>query len=137
MKIRKIGFSEAAQKYKWGSTHKQRLQTLLQLEYMSSESSAEENDEDDTQVNTPVLKVKKITWLKKKYRQAFRQIDSTYYNSHKKSRDKLKKRIPGGNSARPQPTDVPKFAVKSEYYKEVEQNGELLDTSTDSAFADC
>ena len=105
---------------------------------MSSESSAEEYD-GDTHVKTPVLKVKKINWLKKKYRQAFRQIDSTYYNSHKKSRDKLKKRIPGGNSARPQPTDVPKFAVKSEYYKEdqMQQDGELLDISTDSALADC
>lgn len=83
---------------------------------MSSESSEEENDEDSpTTMGKAVLKVKKLVWLKKKYRDSLHQIDSVYYKGHKKSRDKLKARVPGGNSTRSMPEDAPKFAIKSEY----------------------
>ena len=82
---------------------------------MSSESSSEESDGDSNSIRRPVMKVKKIVWLKRKYRDAFHQIDSTYYGSHKKSRDKLKKRVQGGSSSRPQPPNCPQYAVKPEF----------------------
>lgn len=103
----------------WSALHKQRISKLLTTEYMSSESSEEENDEDcPTSIGKAVLKVKKLVWLKKKYRDALHQIDSVYYKGHKKSRDKLKTRIPGSNSNRQMPEDAPRFAIKSEYRSE-------------------
>lgn len=112
---------------------------------MSSESSAEESlsEEDDHLVlKRSVMKVKKIVWLKKKYRDGFHQIDTAYYGAHKKSRDKLKKRVQGRNSSRPQPSNCPRFAVKSEFRNpddgspSVELNlndsASLLNTSTES-----
>ena len=110
-KIRKIGLDEAARVHKWSSLHKQRVKTLLQCDYMSSESSADESG--DEAIKSSILRVKKIVWLKKKYRDAFHQIDITYYNAHKKSRDK--QRVQGDNSTRLQPQGGPEFAVKKEY----------------------
>ena len=79
---------------------------------MSSESSGDESyDEGD--ITRCALIVKKIPWLKKKYRDAFHQIDKAYYSTHKKSQDKLKPRIPGGNSKRKLHDDTPTFAMKS------------------------
>lgn len=89
---------------------------------MSSESSDEEIVSADTTLTKPVLKVKKLAWLKKKYRDAFHQIDSAYYQSHKRSRDKLKCRVPGSNSTRVQPPNPPKFAIKSEFRRETDQH---------------
>lgn len=103
---------------------------LLSVDYMSSESSDEEPIDTDSTLTRPVLKVKKLVWLKKKYRDAFHQIDSAYYQSHKRSRDKLKCRVQGNNSTRSQPPDPPKFAIKSEFQKETGQD--LLNTSLSS-----
>ena len=93
----------------------------MSMDYMSSESSAEESESTEGGTITlkrSVLKVKRLPWLRKKFRDAFHMIDVEYYNSHKKSRDKLKQRVHGGNSARLPPQDAPKFAVKSEYRTE-------------------
>ena len=99
---------------------------LLSVDYMSSESSDEETVSADSTLTTrPVLKVKKLVWLKKKYRDAFHQIDTAYYQSHKRSRDKLKCRVPGSNSTRLQPPNPPKFAIKSEFRRDVDQESEL------------
>ena len=84
---------------------------------MSSESS-DEDDIDAGSISRSVLKIKKLVWLKKKYRNAFHQIDAAYYNSHKKSKDKLKQRVPGSDSIRQQPMDAPKFAIKSEFRRD-------------------
>ena len=140
LKIRKIGLEEAAQVHQWNAVHKQLLKKLMTIDYMSSESSVDESDEENgAGVKRSVITVKKITWLKKKYRDAFHKIDSTYYNTHKRSRDKLKKRIQGVNSTRPQPEGSrgPKFAVKSEFRESSVHDNSVsgdsgLNTSTDS-----
>ena len=89
---------------------------------MSSESS-DEDDTDAESIGRSVLKVKKlILWLKKKYRNTFHQIDTAYYNSHKKSKDKLKHRVPGPDSVRQLPVDAPKFAIKSEYRRDTQES---------------
>ena len=120
--------------------HKQRLQKLMQIEYMSSESSGEESDEENVGgIKRSVIVVKKIVWLRKKYRDAFHQIDSAYYNKHKRSRDKLKKHVYRGESSRSQPDNDLKFAVKSEFRNSEEplacthdDSASTLDTSTDN-----
>ena len=84
-KIRKIGLDEAARVHKWSSLHKQRVKTLLQCDYMSSESSADESG--DEAIKSSILRVKKIVRLKKKYRDAFHQIDITYYIMHIRSQE--------------------------------------------------
>ena len=59
------------------------MERLMKIEYMSSESSAEESDEEGVgHGKRSVMTVKKLVWLKKKYRDAFDLIDSTYYNTH-------------------------------------------------------
>ena len=93
---------------------------------MSSESS----DEEDTESGgRSVLKVKKLLWLKKKYRNAFHQIDTAYYNSHKKSKDKLKHRISGPDSVRQLPEDAPRFVIKSEYHRDNQESDPGLNSS--------
>lgn len=64
---------------------------------------------------------------------AFHLIDSTYYNTHRRSRDKLKKRVNGGDSSRSQPQNAPKFAVKSEF-RNIEESPH--DTSATSSTLD-
>ena len=114
LKIRNLGLDTTASEHKWSALHKQRVRKLLTTDYMSSESS----DEDDTNaesISRSVLKVKKLVWLKKKYRNAFHQIDTVYYNNNKKSKYKLKHRVSGPDSTRQLPMDAPMFAIKSEY----------------------
>ena len=94
LKIRNLGLDTAASEHKWSALHKQRVRKLLTTDYMSSESS-DEDEADTDSIGRSVLKVKKLIWLKKKYRNAFHQIDTAYYYSHKKSKDKLKHRVPG------------------------------------------
>ena len=102
---------------------------LLTIDFMSSESSADESENEDESVRRSVLRVKKIAWLKKKYRDAFHQIDKSYYAAHKKSRDKLKRRIPGGNSQRQPHDDTPKSAIKAEFRgPHQESGGDLTDS---------
>ena len=115
--IRKLGLDQAAQQQNWSSTHKDRVRLVLTADYMSSESSAEESDCDEsgTIVSGSFMRVKKIIWLKKKYRDSFHAIDKAYYSSHKRSRDKLKRRIQHGSSTRSQPLNAPRFAIKSEF----------------------
>ena len=95
---------------------------------MSSESSAED-DTDAESIGRSVLKVMKLIWLKKKYRNAFHQIDTAYYNSHKKSKDKLKHCVPGPDSVHQLPVDVPKFAIKSEYCRDTQESDPGLNCS--------
>ena len=135
LKIRKIGLEKAALAQNWSARHKQRIQTLLTTDYMSSESSAEESDGDITTVEKSVLIIKKLPWLRRKYRDAFHQIDTNFYNSHKKSRDKLKQRIQGGNSARLHFHDAPAFAVKPEFRAQDLDLGEELDQELDSSIS--
>lgn len=111
LKIWKLGVDEAALENNWDGLHKDRVKKLLSLDFMSSESSGKESD-DGSAISCSVLKVKRITWLKKKYRNSLHQIDTVYYKSHK-SRDKLKRRVPGGDSTRTVPNDAHKYAVKS------------------------
>ena len=99
---------------------------------MSSESSGEESDNDVSGYRKPVLKVKKLVWLQRKYRDAFHQIDRVYYQSHKSSRDKLKQRVQGDNSTREQPPNPHKFAVK---FKFRAQDIDSLDTSLSASFS--
>lgn len=120
-----MGFDDASQSQSWSILHKQRVKTLLSVDYMSSESSDEEIVSADSTLTRPVLKVKKLAWLKKKYRDAFHQIDIAYYQSHKRSRDKLKCRVPGSNNTRLQPPNPPKFAIKSEFRRETDQESNL------------
>lgn len=103
---------KAASQHKWSAAHKDRVRSLLTADYMSSESSAEESD------GGSILRVKKVVWLKKKYRDAFHAIDKAYYCSHKHSRDKLKRRVYDGDTTRSQPLHVPRFAIKSEFRTE-------------------
>ena len=118
LKIRSLGLDTAASEHTWSATHK-RVRKLLTTDYMSSESS----DEEDTESGgRSVLKVKKLLWLKKKYRNAFHQIDTAYYNSHKKSKDKLKHRVSGTDSIRQPPEDAPRFAIKSEYHRDNQES---------------
>ena len=114
LKIRNLGLDTAASEHKWSAIHKQRVRKLLTTDYMSSESS-DEDDANAESIGRSVLKVKKLVWLKKKYRNAFHQIDTVYYNSNKKSKDKLKHCVPGPDSTRQLPVDAPTFAIKSEY----------------------
>ena len=99
---------------------------LLAIDYMSAESSADESENEDGSVMRSVLRMKKIMWLKNKYRDAFHQIDKSYYAAHNEFRDKLKHRIPGGNScSRCQPhDDTPKFAIKAEF-RPTEEESEI------------
>ena len=121
LKIRNLGLDTAASEHKWSALHKQRVRKLLTTDYMSSESS-DEDDTDAESIGRSVLKVKKLIWLKKKYRNALHQIDTAYYNSHKKSKDKLKHRVPGPDSVRQLPVDAPKFAIKSEYRRDTQES---------------
>lgn len=84
---------------------------------MSSESSAEESDHDQSGAvgGRSFLRVKKVVWLKKKYRDAFHAIDKAYYCSHKQLRDKPKRRVYDSNSSQSQPLHAPRFAIKSEF----------------------
>lgn len=127
-----MGFDDAAQN--WSTLHKERVKKLLSnaMDYMSSESSDEEAvDAADSTLTRPVLKVKKLVWLKKKYRDAFHQIDSAYYLTHKRSRDKLKCRVPGSNSTRLQPPKPLKFAIKTEFRRD-QESGLNLNSSISS-----
>lgn len=100
---------------------------------MSSESSDEESvTAESTTITRPVLKVKKLVWLKKKYRDALHQIDNVYYRTHKRSKDKLKCLVPGGPSTRVQPINPPKFAIKSEFRMETDQTSSSLNSSMSS-----
>ena len=67
MKIRRLGLDQAAGEQGWSATHKSRLCLLLTPDYMSSESSAEESDHDEsgTVVSGSYLRVNKLLWLKK------------------------------------------------------------------------
>ena len=109
--IRKLGLDQAAQQQNWSSTHKDRVRLVLTADYMSSESSAEESDCDEsgTIVSGSFMRVKKIIWLKNKYRDSFHAIDKAYYSSHKRSRDKLKRRVQHGSSTRSQPLNAPRL----------------------------
>lgn len=110
-----MGLDDASRLCNWNAQHKERVRKLLSVDYMSSESSGEESGDDPaTRYRKPVLRVKKLIWLRSKYRKALHQIDQTFYDSHKSSRDKLKRRIRGDNSARDQPPSVHQFAVRSE-----------------------
>ena len=80
LKIRSIGLNEASMKHGWSTSYKERINTLLTTDYMSSESSAEESGDDN--INRSSLRVKRLQWLKKKYRDDFHHIDAVYYNSH-------------------------------------------------------
>ena len=110
---------------------------------MSSESS-DEDDSSAEPISRSILKFKKLVWLKKKYRNAFHQIDAVYYNNNKKSKDKLKHRIPGPDSTRQLPVDAPTFAIKSEYRQSdpglnssitsTQESEHELNTSTNTSF---
>ena len=115
-----------------GMLDTQNIRMLLSSDYMSSESSGEESDNNVTGYRKPVLKVKKLVWLQRKYRDAFHQIDRVYYQSHKSSRDKLKQRVQGDNSTREQPPNPHKFAVKFEFSA---QDIDSLDISLSASFS--
>lgn len=95
---------------------------LLTADYMSSESSAEDSDQDQdgTVLTGSFLRVKRVKWLKKKFRDSFHAIDKAYYSSHKQSKDKLKRRVYNGFSNRQQPLNAPKFAIRSEFRRDSE-----------------
>lgn len=78
-----MGLDNACNKCNWNNRHKQRISKLLSTDYMSSESSGEESGDDIAGYTKPVLKVKKLVWLRTKYRDAFHQIDRVYYQSHR------------------------------------------------------
>lgn len=118
-----MGLDETSRLHNWNAQHKDRIRRLLSVDYMSSESSGEESDDDPvTAYRRPVLKVKKLVWLR---RNSFHQIDCAFYDSHKSSRDKLKRRVQGSNSVREQPPSVHQFAVKSEFRAEDNHNVSL------------
>lgn len=127
-----MGLDNACNKCNWNNRHKQRISKLLSTDYMSSESSGEESGDDIAGYTKPVLKVKKLVWLRTKYRDAFHQIDRVYYQSHKGSRDKLKQRVQGGDSTCGQPSFPHQFAVKSEFRAQ-EQDSLDHDTSLNSS----
>ena len=97
LKICTIGLDSAAQTNGWSDMYKNRLQKLLSVDYMSSESSADESETEGVTVARLFLRVKRIPWLKKKYRDTFHAIDKAYYATHKRLRDKLKRRVQDGN----------------------------------------
>ena len=73
----------------------------------------------------------------KKYRDAFYQIDKAYYSTHKKPRDKLKPRIPGGNSKRKLHDDTPTFAIKTEFHTiQQEESGLRGELNANGPFGD-
>ena len=106
----------AAQVNGWSDAYKERMQKLLSVDYMSSESSAEESETEGDTVARSFLRVKRIPWLKRKYRDAFHAIDKVYYATHRRSRDKLKRRVQSGNSTRPLPDDAPRFSLKMGFH---------------------
>ena len=75
-----MGFDDAAKLKNWSAQHRERMKMLLNsnsTEYMSSEYSSEE-ETDDAVGSRSILKVKKIVWLKKKYRDGLHHVDSAY-----------------------------------------------------------
>ena len=61
--------SKTAILHKWDNTMMEQVQSLMTCDYMSSEESGTEGGQ-------PVFFRKKLLWLKKKYRKAFRKIDN-------------------------------------------------------------
>ena len=110
LKIRTIGLDGAAQMNGWSDAYKEKMQKLLSVDYMSSESSAKESETEGGTVARSFLRVKRIPWLKKKYREAFHAIDKAYYSTHRRSRDKLKRRVQSGNSTCSLSDDTPRFS---------------------------
>ena len=85
-----------------------RIKSLLELEYMSSESSANETDSEQSS-----LKVRRLPFLKKKYSRVFHQIDTIALGqASKRGMHQRKKRVASKRlSKRPVPPSIPKWAV--------------------------
>ena len=66
---------EASQAFKWPGDKVTKVKQLLSEEYMLSETFADESDSDE---DSNSYKVRDIPWLRKRYREAFRPLDSYY-----------------------------------------------------------
>lgn len=79
---------------------------LLKTDYMSSEESDVDGDED-------VLQVHDLPWRKPSIKRMFATLDAE--SSKRKSaqaKRQMKRRVMGRNSTRPQPASMPKWAAK-------------------------
>ena len=123
---RKKVLEEAATGLHWSATLTNRVKSLMQEDYMSSETSAEESD-----TETYAFKVKKLKWLKRRYRRAFHELDEFHQSKQsKRSRSMTRPRMASKHvSQRPVPASIPSWA-KSE--QAVSDHDSALDTSLSS-----
>ena len=85
-----------------------RWEQLLKIEYMSSEESGMDGEDD-------VLNVHDLPWRKPAVKRMFSTLDAESAK-HKtpQSKRQMKRRVIGSNSTRRQPHSMPKWAVSSE-----------------------
>ena len=116
LKRRKSVISEASQALKWSTQKLERVNNLLHEDYMSSETSADESENEEN--NRNCYKVRHIPWLKKRYRLAFYTLDN-FYTKHKMSNRSRKMTHPRVTSKytseRIMPETAPSWAVKEAY----------------------
>lgn len=78
---------------------------LMKTEYMSSEESGVDGDED-------ILKVHDLPWRKPSVKRMFATLDSESAKRRTpQSKRQMKRRVTGETSTRPVPASVPKWAV--------------------------
>ena len=131
MKQRQEVLSEAARSLKWTTVKLSKVKEVLAEEYMSSETSADESDCE--QSNS--YKVREIPWLRKRYKRAFHALDK-FYTKNKlsvRSRKMTRLRVRSKHlSERSMPLTVPVWAVSDAFRNDADSEPSLLNTSSSS-----